>query len=57
MEPTEYDILPQLYYRLSKPLKEGVKLPMVDLSKLFTVEENYKFDVQTFAYKQHFNHK
>ena len=57
VEPTEYDILPQVYFRLTKPLKADAKLPMIDLSKLFNKDENFKFEIHTTADKQHFTNK
>ena len=32
---TQFDIHPLIYYRLRKPLKEGVKLPQIDLKQVY----------------------
>ena len=42
-EPTEFDVQPAVYFRLAKPLKADAKLPVVDLSKLYLQDPNYKF--------------
>lgn len=44
MIATEFDYLPLVYYRISKPLKEGEKLPLIDLSQLFEADSGYKFE-------------
>lgn len=50
-EPTEFDFLPLVYFRLTHPLKEGQSLPLVDLSKLFVTEGSFSFELKLQAVK------
>jgi hypothetical protein len=58
-QPTEFDHLPLVYFRISKPLIEGAVLPTVDLTKLFTIptESPFKFEIRTYTSKYWFTNK
>lgn len=42
--PTSYDINPLIYYRINKPLKAGVKLPMINLKDFYNESAAYGLD-------------
>jgi hypothetical protein len=44
---TQFDVHPLIYFRLSKPLKQGAKLPTIDLNKVYqsTGKFGFKFEV------------
>ena len=56
-EPTEFDILSLIYFRLTHPLKEGQSLPVVDLSRLFVSEGDFSFEVEVQAPKVGFGNR
>ena len=56
-QPTEFDILPLVYFRLAKPLKAGSTLPLIDLSKLYTPNTDFKFELQLNAERRYFSNK
>jgi hypothetical protein len=33
--PTEFDVVPLVYYRLKRPLKAGAHLPQMKMEKIF----------------------
>ena len=43
---TPYDTNPLVYYRLTHPLKEGVELPTIDLTKCYTELSNYGYEFE-----------
>ena len=57
MEPTEFDFIPQVYFRIAKPIKEGGKLPMVDLTKVFYADPEFKIEAASTTSKFNFNNK
>ena len=40
---TQFDIHPLIYYRLRKPLKEGAKLPQIDLKQVYQQSNKFGF--------------
>ena len=41
--PNEFDMMPHIFYRLTKPLKEDAKLPTITLSDFYAQTEDYGF--------------
>lgn len=44
-QPNIFDINPLIYYRLRKPLKDGAKLPSIDLKTYFKETASYGLDL------------
>jgi hypothetical protein len=47
MNPSIFDINPLVYYRIKKPLKEGARLPIIDLTNFFneSADHGINFEV------------
>jgi hypothetical protein len=47
MNPSIFDINPLVYYRIKKPLKEGARLPIIDLSDFYneSADHGINFEV------------
>jgi hypothetical protein len=45
-KPEEHDINPVIFYRLSRPLKDKVSLPSLNLDKYFEKTENHGFKIE-----------
>ena len=56
-EPTTFDYLPLVYFRLTHPLKEGQKLPVADLSKLYKKDSDFKFEFKVKSNFLYFTNK
>lgn len=57
MVPTEFDIIPFVYYRLTKTLANNAILPNIDLMKVFDSEQNFKFECTVSTPAEWFNNK
>jgi hypothetical protein len=46
-QSTQFDLHPLIYFRLRKPLKEGAKLPLIDLKQVYeqTSKFGFRFEV------------
>lgn len=57
-EPTEYDVTPVIYYRMTKPLKRGAVLPTIANDKIFYgTEQDFQFAFTTSTTLSHYNNK
>lgn len=43
--PSQYDINPLIYYRIARPLKQGAKLPLIDLKNYYKGSSAYGVDL------------
>lgn len=43
---SQYDLHPLIYFRLAKPLKQGAKLPVIDLKQIYGQTSKYGFDFE-----------
>ena len=48
-QPTEFDFKPAVYFRLTRKLKEGTQLPLIDYDRLFEIDPNFKFRFETYS--------
>ena len=46
MAPNVYDINPLIYYRVRRPLKQGVNLPVIDLKKFYQESSSFGLEIE-----------
>lgn len=58
MEPTEFDHLTLIYFRLTHSLKRDTKLPVVDLTRIHKINATgFKFEFTITALRPYFSNK
>jgi hypothetical protein len=48
-QTTKFDVNPLIYFRLTKPLKEGKTLPLLDLTKIYKTTDQFGFEIKVKA--------
>ena len=43
---TQFDLHPLVYFRLAKPLKDGVRLPILDLKAIYGQTNKFGFEFE-----------
>lgn len=56
-EPTEFDHMPLVYFRLTHPLKDGATLPLVDLTKFHKKDGEFKFEYKVTTSRLFYNNR